>query len=279
MDKAKRTFGRPVIMVNKFGQDSELYIKAKNINGITCLEDYYFTAPFKIAKPFWDEKKGVMNIIIMSSSAGIMEGDCYRTRLELSADARVALQGQSYTKIHRMQEGRASQFNQFFLAAGAFLEYAQKPVIPYAGSNFQSASECFLNSGSAFLYSEVFACGRVKSGERFEFKEYRNCNKVYYQGDLIFLDHQALEPGCQTLEGIGFFEGYTHQATLAFFYDHLKDQLLERLFGILEQTGDIEFGLTKTKRFGLIVRILADSADYLSRILVVLKQECYKLFD
>jgi len=101
-------------MINKFGQDSELHIKAKNINGRTCLEDYFFTAPYKIAKPFWDEKKGLMSIIIMSASAGIMEGDCYRTRVELGAGAKVALRGQSYTKIHYMQEGRASRFNQFF---------------------------------------------------------------------------------------------------------------------------------------------------------------------
>ncbi len=264
------------MMVNKFGQDSELFIKAKNVNGMTSLEDYFFTAPFKIVKPFWDEKKGLINIIIMSASAGIMEGDCYRTRIELGAGARIALHGQSYTKIHRMQEGQASQFNQFFLAEGAFLEYAQKPTIPYAGSSFQSVSECFLKSGSAFLYSDVFACGRVKRGERFKFREYRNCNKVYYQGDLLFLDHQLFVPSCQDLNGIGFFEDYSHQATLAFFYDNFDDQLLERLFVILEKTCDIEFGLTKTKRFGLIVRILGDNADYLSKILFDLKQECYK---
>ncbi len=264
-----------MIMVNNFGQDSELYIKAENINGMTSLEDCFFTAPFKIAKPFWDEKKDIMNIIVMSASAGIMEGDCYRIRLDLGVGARIALHGQSYTKIHRMQEGQASQFNHFFLAKGAFLDYAQKPAIPYAGSSFQSDSECFLNSGSAYMYSDVFACGRVKRGERFEFKEYRNCNKVYYLGDLIFFDRQVLVPGYQFLEGIGFFEGYSHQATLAFFYDNFHDQLLERLFGILEKSSDIEFGLTKTKRFGLVVRILGDSADYLSKILVELKQECY----
>ncbi|SFR14575.1 urease accessory protein [Desulfoscipio geothermicus DSM 3669] len=265
-----------MIMINKFGQDSELYIKAKNINGRTCLEDYYFTAPYKIAKPFWDEKKGLMNIIIMSASAGIMEGDYYRTRLELGAGARVALHGQTYTKIHRMQEGQASQFNQFFIAKGAFLDYAPKPTIPYAGSSFQSVSECFLQSGSAFLYSDVFACGRVKRGERFAFREYKNCNKVYYQGDLIFLDHQVLMPSCQNLEGIGCFEGYTHQATLAFFYDNFDEQLLERLYDILKKTCDIEFGLTETKRFGLIVRILGSSADYLFKVLFDLKQEIYE---
>lgn len=263
------------MMNNKFGRDSELYIRVKTDNGLTCLEDYYFTAPLKIAKPFYDEKKGIMIMIIMSASAGIMEGDRYRIRLELGAGARLALYGQSYTRIHRMPEGRAGQVNQFFLAAGAFLDYAPKPTIPYAGSSFQSFSECHLESGSAFLYSEIIACGRVRRGERFAFREYGNCSKVYYQGDLIFLDHQVLAPGCRDLEGIGCFEGYTHQATLAFFCDNFDDQLLERLFNILIKTNDIEFGLTKTNRFGLIVRILGSSADYLDSTLAALKQECY----
>lgn len=149
---------------------------------MTCLKDYFFTAPFKIAKPFLDEKTGVLNIIIMSASAGIMEGDCYRTRLELGTNARVALQGQSYTKIHRMQDGQASQFNQFILAEGAFLDYTQQPTIPYAGSSYQSVSEWVIHN------------------------------------------------------------------------------------------------LTKTKRFGLIVRILGGSSDHLSKVLFDLKQEIYKMF-
>jgi len=155
------------------------------------------------------------------------------------------------------------------------LDYAPNPTIPYAGSSFQCNSECFLHNGSAFLYSDVFACGRARRGERFEFREYKNCTKVYYQGDLIFFDHQVFMPGCRDLEGIGCFEGYSHQATLAFFYDNLNDQLLERLYDILKETCDVEFGLTKTKKFGLLVRILGTSADYLVKVLLDLKQEIY----
>ncbi len=80
------------------------------------------------------------------------------------------------------------------------------------------------------------------------------------------------------LEGIGCFEGYSHQATLAFFYDNLNDQLLERLYDILKETCDIEFGLTKTKKFGLLVRILGTGADYLVKVLLDLKQEIYSAY-
>lgn len=262
-------------MSNNFGKDSELYIKTKAVNGVTMLEDSFFTAPYKIAKPFFDDTKGVMNIVVMSASAGIMEEDYYRMHIELGRSSKASLYGQSYNKIHRMKEGRASQFNKFFLEEEAFFDYAQKPTIPFADSSFHSATECYLKFGSEFLYSEVLACGREKRGERFEFKEYKNCNRVYYHEELIFLDSQLLSPSCQNLEGIGFFEGYTHQATLAYFCDRFNDNLLERLFGILDNLPGIDFGLTKTKRFGMILRILGNSSDYLEKILFSLREEIY----
>lgn len=262
-------------MSNNFGKDSELYIKAKAVNGITTLEDSFFTAPYKIAKPFFNENKRLMNILVMSASAGIMEGDCYRVNVELGAASRTALLGQSYNKIHRMKDGYATQVNQFFLESGAFFDYAQKPTIPFAGSSFHSTSECRMKSGSSFLYSEVLACGREKRGERFEFKTYKNCNKVYLNGDLIFMDNQLLSPECQVLDGIGFFEGYTHQAALAYFSEDFEDGLLESLYGILEHINGIDFGLTKIKKHGMLVRILGNSSDFLEKNLDGLRDEIY----
>ncbi len=272
MDQAERIAGRSLIMDNRYSQDSELYIKAGNVKGRTSLADYFFTAPFKIAKPFWDEQKNILNIIVMNASAGIMEGDRYRTSIKLSAGARVSLQGQSYTKIHRMTKGRAEQHNRFFLSAGAMLDYAPMPTIPYAGSSLHSVTECFLQNGSALIYSDIFACGRVKRGERFAFSEYKKCLKVYCQDELVLLDRQVLLPGSQDLEGIGFFEGFTHQATLAFIHDGFDRQLPDRLFDILKEYADIESGLTEIKKCGLMIRILGHSAEHLSRVINNLKQ-------
>jgi len=56
-------------MKNKFGKESRLYIRAKVSDGKTCLQDSYFTAPFKIAKPFYEGHGGFMNLMVMSASA------------------------------------------------------------------------------------------------------------------------------------------------------------------------------------------------------------------
>jgi len=119
-------------MKNKFGKESRLYIRAKVSDGKTCLQDSYFTAPFKIAKPFYEGHGGFMNLMVMSASAGVMEGDNYRIEVELDKGARVKLEGQSYQKIHRMKNGTAVQYNSFTLADGAFLDYAPNPTIPFS---------------------------------------------------------------------------------------------------------------------------------------------------
>ena len=260
-------------MNNKFGKESQLYIKVKDLNGKTYLEDSYFTAPFKIAKPFFDGADGVMSLMVMSSSAGVMEGDTYRIDVQLDKDTKVRLETQSYQKIHRMKDGYAAQYNSFNLEKGAFLDYAPKPTIPFAHSNFCSNTECRLAEGAAFIYSEILTAGRVKSGETFRFREYRSGMRIYYGSELIFLENQFLNPQEQNLEDIGFFEGFTHQASMGFFYDQINDALIEKLYIILETMEDVQFGISKTKKYGLIVRILANSSDGLESVLSLIRKE------
>lgn len=262
-------------MSNNFGKDTELYIKTKAVNGKTILEDSYFTAPYKVAKPFYKDSRNMIQLMVMAASAGIMEGDSYHIKAELGPFSRASLLGQSYNKIHRMKDGYASQKNDFILNEGAFFDFDQKPAIPFSGSRFHSGMECFMSNGSSFLYSEILACGREKRGERFEFKTYKNCNKVYFNGELIFLDHQFLVQEQQNLEGIGFFEGYSHQATLGYFSEGIKETLFERIYEILKNGKNIEFGLTKNKKLGMIVRILGDSSDVLEKEFTQIREEIY----
>ncbi|MGN1318538.1 MAG: urease accessory protein UreD, partial [Lachnospirales bacterium] len=67
-------------MENKYGRVSKLNIKIKSNKGKTLLDDLYFTPPFKIMKPFYEED--IMKLILMSASPGIMEGDCQKITIE-----------------------------------------------------------------------------------------------------------------------------------------------------------------------------------------------------
>ncbi len=258
-------------MKNQFGKESRLFIKSKALNGKTYLEDSYFTAPFKITKPFYENNYGMMSIMVMAASAGVMEGDAYKIDMELGVESKVRLESQSYQKIHRMKDGYAYQHNRFNLEKGSFLDYSPRPTIPFKDSCFCSTTECRMAGGSAFLYSEILAGGRVKSGEIFKFREYRSGIRIYYGNELIFVENQFLCPMEQNLGGIGFFEGYTHLGSLGFFHDKVDDDLIDDIYVELEAIEDLQFGISKTKKYGLVVRILENSSDKLENILGCVK--------
>lgn len=261
---------------NKFGMESILSVKTGLANHRTIIEDAYFTAPFKIVRPFYDHENNVAEIMVMCASAGVMEGDSYTVTMDIGNGSAAALLGQSYTKIHGMNSGHAVQKNYFTVGENAFFDYNPKPSIPFAGSDFTSATVCHLKKGSRYVYSEILACGREKSGEKFSFRRYASQNRVYYCGRLIFLDNQLLKPDLQEVDGMGYFENYTHQATLVYFCDSMDcPATVERLWRILEQFGDIEAGISNTYQYGIAVKILACRSDYLERITACLRKEIY----
>lgn len=53
--------------------------------------------------------------------------------------------------------------------------------------------------------------------EKFAFTSYRSRTAVYVDGRLKYLDNRRLTPENTALDGIGFFEGYTHTGS-AYFY-------------------------------------------------------------
>lgn len=88
-------------MDNKFVKTSELNIICGEKNGATYIKDSFFIAPFKIMKPFLYGTKGI-KIMILSASAGIMEGDRQNINIEAEENTVVEICFQSYEKIHRM---------------------------------------------------------------------------------------------------------------------------------------------------------------------------------
>lgn len=261
--------------LNKFGRESVLSVKTKLSGNITIVEDSYFTAPLKIAKPFYDYQNNMANIMLMTASAGIMEGDFYNINMEIGTGTAAALQGQSYTKIHDMNLGCAGQQNFFHVGENAFFDYDPKPAIPFSGSHFTSNTVCRMEKNSQYIFSEILSCGREKSGEQFGFRYYKACSRVYYCNKLIFNDNQVLIPNIQKLMGIGFFEKYTHQATLAYFSENMNSSLEDRLYSILEQFSGIEAGISSAYKYGIVIRILGLGSDYLEKIIGSLRKEIY----
>ena len=84
---------------NKFGKVSQMKLSASVKDGKTILDDVYFTAPYKMMKPFQKENGGIQ-VMPLCASAGIMKGDVQRFEYAVGTGADLEVLSQSFEKIH-----------------------------------------------------------------------------------------------------------------------------------------------------------------------------------
>ncbi|MBP0965242.1 MAG: urease accessory protein UreD [Oscillospiraceae bacterium] len=222
---------------------SRLYICAENKNGRTVITDSFFSSPIKIAKPFYYPR--YTEIMMMTASAGMLDGDIYEIEIVVKENASLKFTGQSFTKIFKSGEkGGAVQRVKITVENGGRFLYLPQPVIPFAESIFDGRTEIFLGNEASFLMQDIFSCGRTAMNEQFAFTSYRSRTAVHIDGTLAFLDNVKLLPNEADLSGIGFFEGHTHSGMMYSFNSDTPDSLC---------------GTNAHK--GKVIRMLSDSAQ------------------
>ena len=244
---------------NQFGRTSELRLVAAARGEQTVLADEYYTMPFKVMRPFSldpgalvgvPEAAGPIQVMVMSTSAGIMAGDDQRIDVCVGEGAALQVTTQAFEKVHRMEgQGSARRVTRLVVDAGGYLDYQPQPQIPFAGSTFAASTEVDLADATARLvYEEVLSCGRVARGERFAYRSYRNHVLVRVEGRPVYLDNTVYEPkgsvapalAPMDMEGMGFYEGFTHLANLVLVNVDVSDEAFRAARDYLrEQTGII----------------------------------------
>ena len=259
--------------MNQFGKVSEVRLRAGAREGKTILEDVFFTAPYKIMKPF-EKPDGGIQVMPLCASAGIMAGDVQQFDFEVAEGADLELLSQSFEKIHRMEDGFAERKINVRVAENACLSYYPQPVIPFAGSAFDSRMEIQLADNSSRLFlMDILSCGRAASGERFGYRRFSSKVEIYRSGELIYRDNCRYKPDCMCMEGVGMFEGFSHAANIFMTADPKSSVLLrDEISDILKAELSCEGGVTRLAGGDLAVRILGNRAQTLQNIAEKIKQ-------
>lgn len=234
---------------------SSLYIKAENHGGRTVISDCKFTSPLKIAKPFYGDN--CTDIMMMTASAGMLEGDFYDIGINVGENASLKFTGQSYTKLFKSDKKGSAQRVSVSVEKGGSLLYFPRPVIPFAESVYSAETEIHLDGSSCFAMCDIISCGRTAMNEKFLFKEYRSRTLAYVDGKLVFLDNVRLVPSEINLSGIGFFENYSHMGMMyAYGYNSPPE---------LSEVSEIEAAVSKASE-GFCIRAAANSADTIYKL-------------
>lgn len=254
-------------MENQFGKLSRLQLRAVFNGEKTVLEDVHFTAPFKVMRPFY-EKPGIMTVMLLSASAGIMAGDRQEMEFQVEPGAAMEFVSQAYEKIHKMEEGEAKRKTVIEVGKGASFYYTPLPTIPFAGSAYESTTEVSLADGtSRFIMSEILACGRAARGERFAYRYFKNRVSVRQGQRLIYRDNTHYEPEAWDMEGFGMYEGFTHLANLLICNKPVSEPQVVRMREILDDAPDVEGGVTQNGENLTVVKALGNTAQGLADII------------
>jgi urease accessory protein len=242
---------------------AELNIATKLRDGITYLGKTYCTPPFKLADVREDKRDKTLQLMLMSSSPGILDGDEYRVNIEVNEGCSLDLQTQSYQRIFNMK-GSAIQHFDVLMQNEASFSYLPHPSVPHENSSFTTRNKIYLTDNCKLIWGEVLTCGRKLNGEVFLFTKYHSITEVFLNNKLIIKENLLIQPATINVHAMGQMEGYTHQASLICLgFDTAKEVIKT----FLTTQSDIDFGITEVPKGGILVRILGQKAEQLHQCL------------
>jgi urease accessory protein len=246
--------------------NASLHIQVAQRRENSFLQKAFFTPPFKLADITEDRSSGPVRLMIMSSSPGVLDGDVYDIRIELSCGAMLQLDTQSYQRLFHMK-GSASQTISVYMGEGASLTYLPHPVVPHSESSFTTATKIFLAKNCSLAWGEVITSGRKLNGESFLFSKFHSTTEIFLEGKLVVKENLLLLPHLHDLSVLGQLEGFSHQASLIFMNREMPGDLLSVVAAFLDQQEKIMYGCTYLQSPGVFIRLLGSSAEQLHGLL------------
>ncbi|PAF47447.1 urease accessory protein [Helicobacter sp. 12S02232-10] len=247
--------------MSNYAQETKLHLKTKiGQNGKCIIEDAFFTPPLKLMAPFYEED--IANIMLISVSAGMMEGDHQEMDFQIGQDCKVKLTSQSFEKIHDTLSGFASRNTKIVLGKNAMFDFSPLPIIPFGNSDFRGETTIFLHQSSRLLYSEIIGAGRIGRDEIFKFKNFTTTLKIFCEDKPIFFDNTILEPQNLDLSNMCMFDTHTHYLNLIVLDPSICAQTLRDLIASFGLNG----GVSELYDGGLCLKALANGSEDLIKL-------------
>ncbi len=255
--------------------ESTIKINAEREGTYTVLKESFHNAPYKLTHYGAPRAQAHLEMIIMSASPGIMDGDVLTIDVHVKEQAELKLFTQSFNKLHPMQNG-AYQHSHMKLLDGSMLHYVPHPVTPFKDAIFHASNRIDMAANATLIWGDIISAGRIYMQEAFLFQKVHSKTQIFRDGRLVLTDNQCLMPKEQPVQELLFFESYTHQATFIYaspWAKKMKAEWDEILAGEYE---DIAFGFTYAADDTLLLRALGNDGELLYSFLNMLGQMCWE---
>ena len=204
------------------------------------------------------------HVFILSPSGGVLQGDRYRTDIELMNRAISHITTQGATRIYKMNSNYATQMINLKVGKDCYLEFLPEQLIPYKSSRYYQKTTFTVDDSATLVYSETIVPGRVAMGELFDYDICYLRTLCYNdKNEIKFHDNSILEPKNQTMNTLGMFGNKTVLSTM---FVVTKKENIEELYKAINQVfkdnDEVVGGASILPNdSGLSVRILSNSSE------------------
>ena len=258
----------PQMDVGKTGKIGflKLTLESDSQRNKTIITEQLSRVPLYVQKAlYYDETiPSMAHVFVLSPSGGVLQGDRYRTDIELKNGAISHITTQGATRMYKMNSNYATQMINLNVGKNCYLEFLPEQLIPYKNSRYYQKATFKIDDSATLVYSETIVPGRVAMGELFDYDIC--CLKTVCYDDkqeIKFHDNCILEPKKQTMNSLGIFGNKTVHSMM---YVVTKQECIEELYETINQlfkdNDEIIGGASiLPNNSGLSVRVLSNSSE------------------
>jgi urease accessory protein len=258
----------PQMDVGKTGKIGflKLTLESDSQRNKTIITEQLSRVPLYVQKAlYYDETiPSMAHVFVLSPSGGVLQGDRYRTDIELKNGAISHITTQGATRMYKMNSNYATQMINLNVGKNCYLEFLPEQLIPYKNSRYYQKATFKIDDSATLVYSETIVPGRVAMGELFDYDVC--CLKTLCYDDkqeIKFHDNCILEPKKQTMNSLGIFGNRTAHSMM---YVVTKQECIEELYETINQlfkdNDEIIGGASiLPNNSGLSVKVLSNSSE------------------
>lgn len=250
----------------RVGRDGFLGLRFACRSGKTALMQCRFRLPLQVLAPA-ELPDGTACLMLLNPTGGIVGGDSLSIQIVQEEGTRVCLTTPSATRVYRTLDRPASQNTILMVGEDASVEYLPDHVIPYSGSDFRQSLHVEMAAGSAGIFWDALAAGRVARGECWEFRELDFRTEIYMRGRGVFLNRIRIRPGVADPRQLGVTDGFSYVAMLLVLADRLTDwnEVVATMTADIARVPEVCAGVSALTSSGCVVKVLAHTASDMAR--------------
>ena len=183
----------------------------------TELVEHYQKSPLQIMRPLYYDplRPDMPYTYLMSTGAGIHQGDRLRTDLTFGPGTSAYLTTTAYGRALRMPDDYAVAQVNLDVQEDAYVEHLPDPVIAFAGARLYQRTRATVHPTATLVTGETFVSGRLARGERHAYTVVASDVEIERPGgDPVAVDRVRLVPDERGTGGLAVLDDHDVLAML-----------------------------------------------------------------